>query len=105
MGMSPEGDEFPLGSFVVVRQGKHAGSVFVVIGFGEKTEKNGRILIADGRKISVSRPKRKNPRHVETTGVVSREVAQRIEGGKSLDDGWLAQIISSPEKIDFTSCS
>jgi hypothetical protein len=33
-------------------------------------------------------------RHVEATGHVSAEIAQRLAGGKNLDDGWLAEIIA-----------
>jgi ribosomal protein L14E/L6E/L27E len=92
MGMSCDNCEtFPLGSLVVVKRGKHAGSVFVIVGIEGK---NGRILIADGRKISATRPKRKNLRHVEATGGISSLVAQRLAGGKFLDDGWLAEVVS-----------
>jgi ribosomal protein L14E/L6E/L27E len=94
MGMScGNGEAFPLGGLVVVKRGKHVGSVFVVVGIDEKQEKNGRILIADGRKISAARPKRKNSRHVEATGIVSDLVRQRLAGGKFLDDGWLSEVI------------
>jgi ribosomal protein L14E/L6E/L27E len=94
MGMSRDELIFPLGSLVVVKRGRHAGSVFVVIGIGGELDENDRVLIADGRKISVRKPKRKNLRHVGMTGKVSVEVSQRLAGGKRLDDGWLAQIIS-----------
>jgi ribosomal protein L14E/L6E/L27E len=95
MGMSCDNDEsFPLGSLVVVRRGRHAGSVFVVVGIEKEQGKDGRILIADGRKISAARPKRKNSRHVEPAGIVSGQVVQRLAGGKFIDDGWLAQVIS-----------
>jgi ribosomal protein L14E/L6E/L27E len=98
MGMSgDEGDAFPVGSLVVVKRGHHAGAVFVVIGTDENSEKNDRILIADGAKISVRKPKRKNIRHVEPAGKFSAEVARRLAGGKRIDDGWLAQIISRLE--------
>jgi ribosomal protein L14E/L6E/L27E len=94
MGMSCENNTFPLGSFVVVKRGHYAGSVFVIIGTDKKAAENDRILIADGGKISVRKPKRKNLRHVETTGKFSVEIAQRLAGGKCLDDGWLHEIIS-----------
>jgi ribosomal protein L14E/L6E/L27E len=94
MGMSCENYTFPLGSLVVVKRGHHEGSVFAVVGIDEKSGNNDRILIADGGKISASKPKRKNLRHVEMTGKVSVEVAQRLAGRKCLDDGWLSEIIS-----------
>jgi hypothetical protein len=94
MGMSREHDAFSPGSLVLVKRGHHAGSVFAVIGTGENSEKNVRILIADGRKISARKPKRKNPLHVRAAGVESVEIARRVAGGKRIDDGWLAEIIS-----------
>jgi hypothetical protein len=97
MGMSREKGAFSPGSLVLVKRGHHAGSVFAVIGTSENSEENVRILIADGRKISARRPKRKNPLHVQAAGVESAEIAQRLAGGKRIDDGWLAEIVSRLE--------
>ena len=94
MGMSREGSAFPLGSLVLVKRGHHVGSVFVVIGVECRSEKNDMVLIADGRHISARRPKRKNPRHIVSSGAVSGEVAVRLAGGKIIDDGWLSDVIS-----------
>lgn len=95
MGMSCEDDGiFPLGSFVEIKCGSYAGSVCVVIGIDRNTRSNGKILIADGKKISVKKPKRKNARHIQATGRVVGEVARRLAGGKRLDDGWLHEILT-----------
>jgi ribosomal protein L14E/L6E/L27E len=95
MGMSCGDDRlFPLGSLVAVKRGKHAGSVCVVVGIEKK---DGKILIADGIKISAKRPKRKSSRHVEATDLISTEVASRLAEGKALDDGWLCKILSRRE--------
>ncbi|MDR3333037.1 MAG: hypothetical protein LBT08_10465 [Synergistaceae bacterium] len=51
-------------------------------------------MLADGRRFKVGRPKRKNVRHIDATGEVVIEVAQRLERGDSLDDGWLCEILS-----------
>lgn len=92
--MSCENDAvFPLGSLVLVKRGRHTGSVCVVVGF-EKTSRGDRIMLADGRRFKVGRPKRKNVRHIDATGEVVIEVAQRLERGDSLDDGWLCEILS-----------
>jgi ribosomal protein L14E/L6E/L27E len=97
MGVSGEDRTFLPGSLVFVKRGHHAGSVFAVIGAGENSAENDRILIADGRKISARKPKRKSPRHVETAGIVSAELTQRLAKGKRIDDGWLAEIVSRLE--------
>jgi hypothetical protein len=105
MGISRDDDvEFPLGSSVVVRRGKHAGGVFAVVGIDDSCGKDGKILIADGRKISAAKPKRKSPRHIELAGGIYREIGERLAEGKTLDDGWLCNIISS-SAIENTACS
>jgi hypothetical protein len=97
MGMSLETGALFSGSLVLVKRGHHSGSVFAVIGASENSEENARILIADGKRISARKPKRKNPRHVQATGVESIEIAARLAGGKRIDDGWLAEIVSRLE--------
>jgi hypothetical protein len=92
--MSREDSAFPLGSLVLVSKGRHAGSVFAVVGTERNEGSNGPVLIADGRYISARRPKRKNPRHIVSSGVIADEVAARAAKGKCIDDGWLAEAIS-----------
>ena len=92
---------FSLGSLVKVKCGKYAGSFCAVLGTDEK---NGRILIADGRNISVKKMKQKNIRHVQETGQVIPEIAERAARGKVLDDGWLQGILKRQENNNFTAC-
>ena len=101
--MSCEHDRlFPLGSFAVVKRGKHTGSVYVIVGIDEKDDK---ILIADGKSVSAKKPKRKSSRHISRVNCVSHEVAERLARGKSLDDGWLCQIVARLKENKFTACS
>jgi ribosomal protein L14E/L6E/L27E len=97
MGMSDEGRDFPLGGLVVVKRGHHAGTIFAVIGICGGQNRD-RILIADGKRISACNPKKKNPRHVMAAGIVSSDIAERLAGGRKIDDGWLAEVISRLEK-------
>jgi ribosomal protein L14E/L6E/L27E len=91
MGISCENDGlFPLGTLVVVKRGKHAGSVCAVVG---NDKKDGKILIADGVRISAKKPKRKSARHVEAGNGFSAEVALRLARGKIIDDGWLKETL------------
>ncbi|MDR0763995.1 MAG: hypothetical protein LBE65_00170 [Synergistaceae bacterium] len=93
MGMSREKRDFPPGSLVIVKRGHHAGSVFAVLGILNERNRD-RILIADGIRISAGKPKKKNPRHVTAAGIVSFDVAERLAGGRKIDDGWLAEVIA-----------
>jgi ribosomal protein L14E/L6E/L27E len=101
--MSCEDDGLlPLGHIVVIKRGRHAGSVCAVVGIDKR---DGRILIADGDRISAKKPKRKSPRHVDATDAVLTEVAARLARGKSIDDGWLRDILPRLGDNNFTACS
>lgn len=93
MGVIPtlaEG-KFRIGDVVLVRRGRHAGAQFVVVG----TEGESRVLITDGRNYRAGKPKRKNAAHLQKTLLNLEDVAGRVESGKTLDNGWLIQRMSS----------
>ena len=48
--------------------------------------------------------KRKNIRHVQETGFVFAEIAERVARGKILDDGWLQSILKRQIYKEFTAC-
>lgn len=54
---------FKPGQIVVALAGRENGNRYVVVGMDAD-----RLLIADGIKRTVGRPKRKNPRHVKAIG-------------------------------------
>lgn len=54
--------EFLKGSVVVSKAGRDQGYFMAVVG-----EENGRVLVADGKERPLSRPKRKNPKHLQKT--------------------------------------
>lgn len=54
--------EFLKGSVAVSKAGRDKGYFMVVVG-----EENGRLLVADGKERPLSRPKRKNPKHLQRT--------------------------------------
>jgi ribosomal protein L14E/L6E/L27E len=91
MGISCENDGlFPLGALVVIKRGKHAGSVCVVVG---NDRNSGKILIANGVEISAKKPKRKSIRHISCGNTFSPDVADRLARGKIIDDGWLKEVL------------
>ncbi|MBP5357235.1 MAG: hypothetical protein J6Y68_03700 [Clostridia bacterium] len=53
------------GDVVISTSGSDTGKVYVVTGESEK----GYLLLADGKRHALARPKRKNPRHVKNTGI------------------------------------
>lgn len=84
------GEVLEPGRLVMVKRGSCAGRWCVVLGF----DRDGRVLVADGVSRSVSRPKRKNPRHLQPSGKVIEEVAQAVSVGGILDDGRVAFLIA-----------
>lgn len=91
--------QFRVGDIVLVRQGKYAGAQFVVVG----VEGGTRVLIADGKQYSAAKPKKKNVIHLQRTRKYLEDVAERVAGGKPLDNGWLVQKLTGVESGN-TSC-
>jgi large subunit ribosomal protein L14e len=65
-----------LGRVVTSRSGRDAGSVYIVV----RVESPTVVFVADGRARSVSRPKRKNVKHLEF-GAPAAGVAERLGAG------------------------
>ena len=71
----------PLGRVATSRSGRDAGSVYVVV----RVESPTVVFVADGRDRSVSRPKRKNMKHLEL-GVPAGGLAERLAAGQPPTD-------------------
>lgn len=57
--------DIKVGSLVYANAGRDKGSLFVAVRVG-----GGYVDIADGRKRKLSKPKRKNPKHISPAGAV-----------------------------------
>src|SRR3989442_1728090 len=79
-----------LGRLATSRSGRDAGAVYLVIGAESATV----VLVADGRHRSVTRPKRKNVKHLEL-GAIFPAVAERLAGGPPLTDEELRATIAA----------
>lgn len=88
------------GDIVTVRCGKHKGLPFVVV----KLEGEVRVYITDGKHYPAERPKKKNVLHIQRTRINLGDVAERVAGGKPLDNGWLIQRMTAVPKNGDTSC-
>ncbi|GEM_PF-671537 len=69
-----------LGQLVKSLAGRDKGKHYLVVGF-----KNDRILLADGRSRTLSRPKKKNARHVQHYRQVIPGIEEAIRQGKLKD--------------------
>lgn len=99
MTASLQRERFCTGDVVIVRRGKYAGKAFIVTGRSDD-----RILIANGAEYKAARPKRKNVIHLQQTHYNLEDVAGRVADGKTLDNGWLVQKISTVLETGCTSC-
>lgn len=75
--------EIKIGSVVLSMAGRDRGAFLAVYG-----EKDGRVLVVDGRERPLLRPKKKNPRHIRLTGMVLPQTAFRSDRAlrKALQD-------------------
>ncbi len=70
-----------IGDVVRSTAGRDAGDPYVVVGVSEE-----RVLLSEGGRRSLRRPKSKNPRHVVRVGRIDEFLASRIECRRSRDE-------------------
>ena len=78
-----------LGQVVISKQGKDVGRTYVVVGVGA-----GRVFLADARKYNISRPKRKNPKHLQPMRLIIDEIHKNVEEGQNIDHGRFRYLLS-----------
>ena len=89
--LGPRFGPYRLGQVVLSRRGKDRGNRYVVVGFPEED----RLALADADRFNVSRPKRKNPKHVQLTSLFAAEVAEWVRSGRDIDRGRFCQILKA----------
>ena len=89
--LGPRFGPYRLGQVVLSRRGKDRGNLYVVVGFPE----GDRLALADADRFNVSRPKRKNPKHVQLTSLFAAEVAEWVRSGRDIDRGRFCQILNA----------
>ena len=89
--LGPRFGPYRLGQVVLSRRGKDRGNLYVVVGFPEED----RLALADADRFNVSRPKRKNPKHVQPTSLFAAEVAEWVRSGRDIDRGRFCQILNA----------
>lgn len=78
---------------VTSRAGRDAGDRYVVIG----TAGDDMVLVADGRKRTWARPKRKNVKHLVVHGPAA-PLADRLRLGQQASDEELRQALATPQE-------
>ncbi len=102
MGMrlkEPSGGMWTIGQVVISLKGKDAGRWYVVVGF-EEPAKGARVLVADGDRYTVGRPKPKNPGHLQRTRWVLDEIERSILTKGRFDAGRFQALLTGLEKMN-----
>ncbi|MEN6411267.1 MAG: KOW domain-containing RNA-binding protein [Veillonellales bacterium] len=69
--------QIAVGQLVISTAGRDTGQVYVVIGYGR-----GQILLlADGKKRQLAKPKQKNVRHINVLEAIAGNVADKLKTG------------------------
>lgn len=80
---------YSIGQIVLSKQGKDRGTFYMVVGF-----EGNRLALADAKRFNVSRPKKKNAKHVQWTSRRATGLVALIETGKNIDHGHFCQILA-----------
>ena len=83
--------EYQIAQIVISRQGKDTGLKYVVSGF----EADGRIKLIRPDKFNVSKPKKKNPKHLQSTLRRAEELLEFIKAGKNIDAGYFFRSVGN----------
>ena len=83
--------EYQIGQIVISRQGKDTGVFYVVSGF----EADGRIKLIRPKRFNVSKPKKKNPKHLQSTLRRAENLLNFIEAGKDIDAGYFFRSVGN----------
>ena len=70
------------GQIVRAVAGRDKGGLFFVVG----TDGEGRLLLCDGKRRKLARPKAKKPRHVEILPGSDHPAARKLRQGEALSD-------------------
>lgn len=87
-------DGYRPGQVVISKRGKDVGRTYVIVGFFE----SGRLALVDAERFNVSRPKPKNPRHVQATSRFISEAVGWASTGKDIDHGEFRRYINDSRK-------
>lgn len=80
-----------VGMVVTSRAGRDAGDRYVVVG----TAGGETVLVADGRRRSAERPKRKNAKHLTVHGPAGA-IAKQLREGRAVTDEDLRAVLARP---------
>jgi len=81
---------FQIGEIVEVLMGREHGRYMVVLGL-----QNRYLILADGDKRKFDQPKKKNIRHVRSTGFIAKEVVDSLEENGRVSNAKLRYVLQN----------
>lgn len=81
--------EWSLGQIVISKQGRDNGTVYVVVRIEDHF-----CFVADGRKTTYLKPKKKNIKHLQATRRVSESIAVTLQKGKAPTDAEIREFLN-----------
>ena len=81
----------PTGQIVRAAAGRDKGGLFYVVG----VDGEGRLLLCDGKRRKLARPKAKKPRHVEPLPASGHPAAEKLRQGPPLSDKQLRRALAA----------
>lgn len=75
--------KFQIAQIVISRQGKDTGQKYLVAGI----DSDGRVKLIRPERFNTSKPKRKNPKHLQSTLRRAEDLLEYIKAGKDIDRG------------------
>lgn len=88
------GETGVLGQLATSRAGRDAGARYLVIGLSGPSQ----VLVADGARRGVGRPKRKNLKHLRLEGTVA-PLAEKIRAGQAVTDKDVREALAGAEVV------
>lgn len=84
---------FQLGELVISSAGRDNGSFYIVVGSLDKQH----VTVANGDKKRIEYPKRKNVKHLQSTGVFLEELSIWLESGKRIRNEDIKRVLKDYE--------
>lgn len=87
--MSDSSSSCNIGEIVEIVTGRDKGNLAIVLGITDERF----VLLADGDKRKFDNPKRKNIRHIKTTGFISKEIINTLEENSRVSNAKLRYVL------------
>jgi len=80
--------KFNIGEIVEVLMGRESGKYMIIIEVGDR-----QVYLADGDKRKFDRPKKKNTRHIRSTGFIAKEIVDSIADSGRVSNAKLRYVL------------